>query len=342
MRTYQAIVVVLFFMLPGMSGPASTSPAGTTEKESARRLIFVRQFFSAEDVERGHPLLDRSLDIIAGPKDAEPPNYALQEPYAVTTDSGHRVFVTDVRAGAVHVFDFAKSKYSRLRGGDHLRVPVGVAADREGNVYVSDSGLETVLVYDSRGKFLRHLKKMKGGEGYFDNVRGIAVDSGTGRIYVCDRSRQMIFAFDQKGRVLGRFGKRFGGHGPGEFRYPTQIVAAGGEIVVLDSGNYRIQILAARGDFLKEFGVADVSNGSGLAMDNNGNVYVTNPELNRLQVFSHTGQFLYAFGEAGTGVGQFNGMSGIWVDSGHCLYIADNKNRRVQLFQIAGANAGGC
>jgi hypothetical protein len=266
MRAYQAIVAVLFLVLARMSGPASTSPAGATEKEAPKRLMFVREFFSAEDVESGHPLLDRSLDIIAGPKDAEPPNNAFQEPYAVTTDSGHRVFVTDVRAGAVHVFDFANSKNSRLRGGDHLRLPVGVAADREGNVYVSDSGLETVLVYDSRGKFLRHLKKMKGGESYFDSVRGIAVDSGTDRIYVCDRSRQMIFAFDQKGRVLARFGKRFGGNGPGEFRYPTQIVAARGEIVVLDSDNYRIQILAARGDFLKQFRVADVSNGSGLAM----------------------------------------------------------------------------
>ena len=139
--------------------------------------------------------------------------------------------------------------------------------------------------------------------------------------------------------MLTRFGKRFGGDGPSEFRYPTQIVAAGGEIVVLDSGNYRIQILGVHGNFLRQFRVADVSNSSGLAMDNDGNIYVTDPQLNRLQVFSHTGQFLYPFGEAGTGVGQFNGMAGIWVDSGHCLYIVDNGNKRVQLFQIVGANA---
>ena len=119
-------------------------------------------------------------------------------------------------------------------------------------------------------------------------------------------------------------------------------MAAGGEIIVLDSGNYRIQILGVHGNFLRQFRVADVSNSSGLAMDNDGNIYVTDPQLNRLQVFSHTGQFLYAFGEAGTGVGQFNGMAGIWVDSGHCLYIVDSGNKRVQLFQIAGANAGGC
>jgi DNA-binding beta-propeller fold protein YncE len=123
---------------------------------------------------------------------------------------------------------------------------------------------------------------------------------------------------------------------------PSQIVAAGGEIVVLDSGNYRIQILDLRGHFLKQFRLPDVSNGTGLAMDGNGNIYVTDPQLNQLQVFSHSGEFLYKFGESGTGPGQFNGVSGMWVDSGHCLYVVDSKNKRVQLFQIAAANADGC
>ena len=138
MRTYQIIVVALSFALARMSGPASRSPAGITEKEAPKELIFVRQFFSAEDVERGHPLLDRSLDIIAALK--------MQDPQLCSTGtqcSDNRFPASglrdDARARAVHVFDFANSKYSRLRGGDHLGLPVGVAADREGNVYVSDS-----------------------------------------------------------------------------------------------------------------------------------------------------------------------------------------------------------
>ena len=342
MRTYPAIALVFFLGLARMSfSPASTFEAKSSQKEPPH-LVFVRQFSSGQDIKREHPILNRSIDIIAGPKEAEPPNYELQEPYGVTTDSRHRVFVTDLRARAVHVFDFANSKYSRFRGGDGLHLPVGVAADREGHIYVSDRGLQTILVYDSRGKFVRHLKKTTGAESYFDSVQGIAVDSVTGRLYVCDPPRHMVFALNQKGRVLARFGKRFGGEGLGEFRYPSQIVVAGGEIVVLDSGNYRIQILDLRGHFLKQFRLPDVSNGTGLAMDGNGNIYVTDPQLNQLQVFSHSGEFLYNFGESGTGAGQFNGVSGMWVDSGHCLYVVDSKNKRVQLFQIAAANADGC
>jgi hypothetical protein len=254
MRTYPAIVPVLFFGLVGMPfGPASRLGAQGNQKDSSH-LVFVRQFSSGQDIKREHPVLNRSLDIIAGRKDPEPPNYELQEPYAVTTDSSHRVFVTDVRAKAVHVFDFANWRYSRLRGGDGLQLPMGIAADHEGNIYVSDSGLQTILAYDSRGKFVRRLKKTKGAESYFDSVQGIAVDPVTGRIYACDRARHIVFALNQIGRVLARFGKRFGGDGLGEFRNPTQVVAAGGEIVVLDSGNYRIQILDVRGRFLKQFG----------------------------------------------------------------------------------------
>ena len=342
MRTYPAIALVFFLGLARMSfGPASEFGAKGSQKKPSH-LVCLRQFSSGQDIQPAHPILNRSIDIIAGPKDAEPPNYELQEPYGVTTDSRHRVFVTDVRARAVHVFDFANSKYSRLRGGEGLQLPAGVAADREGNIYVSDSGLQTILVYDSRGKFVRHLKKPNGAESYFDSVEGIAVDPVTTRIYVCDPSRHMVFALNQKGRVLARFGERFGGEEPGEFRYPTQVLAAGGEIVVLDSGNYRIQILDVRGHFLKQFRVPDVSNHSGLAMDGDGNIYVTDPQLNQLRVFSHIGELLYNFGESGTGPGQFNGVSGIWVDSGHCLYVVDSKNKRVQLFQIAAAEADGC
>jgi tripartite motif-containing protein 71 len=339
----QTFILTLALMLArAFIGPASTWQASGSG-ESITHPIFVRQFASAQDIKREHPILNRSLDIIAGPKEAEPQSYALQDPSAVTTDSRHRIFVTDVRAETVHVFDFANSTYSRLRGGEALHLPIGVATDPDGNIYVSDGGLQTVLVYDSRGKFIRPLKKMKGGESFFDSVRGIAVDPTTGRIYICDKFRHMVFALDQKGRVLARYGRRFGGDGPGEFRSPIQVAVVTGEIVVLDSGNHRIQILDVSGRFLKQFSVPDAENGSGLATDDNGKIYVSDPQLNHVQVFNHDGQSLYTFGETGTGAGQFSGISGIWVDSGHCLYAADSNNKRVQLFHIAGpAPSGGC
>jgi len=333
------LVLLLSSTAPSFPGTASSSG---NEKKIAP--IFIRAFSSAEDVKGiSHPLLNKTIDIIAGPKEpSERPASVLQQPYAVTTDLNRRIFVTDVPAGLVHVFDFGKHEYRVLGAGNHLRAPLGIASDREGNIYVSDIVLRTVFMYDSTGKFIRYLKKPRGDESYFDGPRGIAVDSATGRIYVCDTPRHMVIVLDKKGHVIASLGKRGGGTGPGEFKRPTQVVANAGELLVLDSGNSRLQFLNQQGHFLKEIQLANVGRSAGLAEDGAGNIYLTDPELNNFQAFSPDGQRLYLFGETGTGAGQFNGLSGAWVDSGHCLYLVDTNNQRVQLFQIAEPGAGGC
>jgi DNA-binding beta-propeller fold protein YncE len=336
------VLLLALLLLSAAPLPGSSPQSKSEEKSSSEQLTFVRQFSSAEDV-RGpsHPILNKTVDIIAGPKDAEAAApRALQEPNAVTTDSMHRIFVTDTNAGLVHVFDFAHGEYSHLQGGDRLRSPMGIAVDREDNVYVSDSSLRTILIYGPKGKFARFLKQPRGNESYFDTPRGIAVDAGSEHVYVCDATRHMVIMLDKKGRVLATFGKRGGGTAPGEFKSPTQVVASGGELFVLDSGNSRIQILDLRGHFRKIIPLVDV--GNGLAVDKDGNIYVSDRELNKLEVLNHNGQLLNSFGQTGTGIGQFNGISGLWVDSGHCLYVVDSKNKRVQLFNTSGAGAGGC
>jgi DNA-binding beta-propeller fold protein YncE len=265
---------------------ATVKPPSFAEAKPASELSFVRQFSSAEDIRREHPVLDRTLDIIAGPKTDVAPADVLQIPSAVTTDAQHRVFVADIGARRVHVFDFGRSKYSVFQGGgDRLHWPAGLAADREGNLYVTDRGSGAILVYDAKGKFRRYLKESKKPESYFQAPWGIAIDPATQRIYVCDTPRHMVIVLDKKGHVLDRFGKRGGGTGAGDFRYPTQVVAAGGEIVVLDLGNRRVQVFDVRGHFRREFRLDDADQNSGLAVDYQGNVYVSDAVVNRIQVF---------------------------------------------------------
>ncbi|HXZ34283.1 MAG TPA: hypothetical protein VEH30_18565 [Terriglobales bacterium] len=343
MDTMTILTYLLAILLASTAPSAARNPEPVgTEKEG--RFTFIREFSSPEDVKGiSHPILNKTIDIIAGPKDpsTQPPSM-LQQPYAVTTDSNHRIFVTDITAGLVHVFDFTNHKYWLLGAGNHLRAPLGIATDREGNVYVSDSILREVFIYDPKGKFIRYLKKPRGEESYFDGPRGIAVNPVTGHIYVCDTPRHMVIVLNKKGHVIASLGKRGGGTGPGDFNHPTQVVANSGEILVLDSGNFRLQILNQQGRFQREIHLANVGHGAGLAVDGAGNIYLTDPELNNLQVFSRDDQPVYIFGETGTGAGQFNRLSGAWVDSGHCLYLVDTNNKRVQVFQIAGLSAGGC
>jgi DNA-binding beta-propeller fold protein YncE len=157
---------------------ASSQRSQTDAEQSSTSLSFVRAFSSADDVRRPHLRLGRTLEFIAGHKDAAAtPVNVLQSPSAVTTDSNHHVFVADPGANAVHVFDFTHSQYSLLEKGlDRLGNPVLLAVDGHNNLYVVDKAARTVVIYDSAGKFLGHFWTARGGESYPDNPAGIAID----------------------------------------------------------------------------------------------------------------------------------------------------------------------
>jgi DNA-binding beta-propeller fold protein YncE len=318
----------------------SSQPAQNGVQHASASLSFVRVFSSADDVKPQHPVLDRTMDIIAGPADPDAPVDAMHSPSAVTTDSSHRVFVADPGAKAVHIFDFVRSKYDRLdRRGDRLHVPVSLAVDGQDNLYVVDQIRRTVLVYGSAGKFRRYLGKLRGGESYFDDPAGIAIDKAARRIYVCDRQGHMIFVMDERGKLIRKLGNRGGGDRPGEFRFPSQVVVAGSELFVLDVGNTRIQVFDTGGHFLRAMNLGYADRRTGLAVDNRGNIYVSDSDLNQIQVLGHEGQTLYTFDPSTIKGANFSHPSGMWVDESRSIYVVDSQSNRVGLFQINGENA---
>ena len=323
---------------------ATIAQPATVAQQISQRLSFVRSFSSADDVrEPLHPVLDRTIDIIAGPKDFVPRIDALRSPAGLTTDSNDRVFIADSGAKAVHTFDFVHSKYSLLeKGGDRLRIPIALAVDGQDNLYVVDDSSRTILVYDSAGKFRRSLGRLSGGESYFESPAAIAIDVTTGRVYVCDSHRHMVIIMDDHGRVMSTVGKRGGGDRTGEFRLPSQVVVNGGEVFVLDAGNTRIQILDTAGHFLRTINLAYADHRTGLAVDKQGNAYVSDPVLNQIQVFSREGRRLATFDPSAAGAANFSHPSAMWITAGDCLYVVDSQSNRVSLFQIRWENAKQC
>lgn len=319
----------------------SSEPAPTGIPASAG-LSFVRAFSSAADVSRSHPVLGRTLDIIAGHKDPEPRVDALQLPSAVVTDSNHRVFIADPGADVVHIFDFVHSKYALLdKASDRPGSPVSLAVDGHDNLYVVDRSRKTVIIYDSSGKYLGRFWKQRE-ESYFESPAGIAIDKTTGLAFVCDKQRHMVIIMDNRGRVMSKIGKRGGGNQPGEFRFPTQVVVSGGEVFVLDAGNMRIQVLNIEGHFLRAINLPNVDNRTGLAADDHGNIYVSDPDLSQIQIFSRDGRRLSTFDPATSKGEKFSHPSAMWVDAGDCLYVVDSQNKRAGLFQISGQNVRQC
>ena len=69
---------------------------------------------------------------------------------------------------------------------------------------------------------------------------------------------------------------------------------------------------------------------TGLALDSQENVYVTDEWMNRITVTDKEGKFICSWGATGTGDGEFDGPAGIAVDADDNLYIVDSRNHRVQ------------
>lgn len=338
--TLSATLLVFGLWLNGIAQNTSTTASKTPSQTPAtpsQHVKFVREFSGPDDVAKGlPPVLDKSMDILFGKPDAKPSQWRkMQRPYSVATDSEQRIYVTDPMAGVVHVFDFEHGKYAMLGGPDtQMKQPVGVAVDHADNVYVTDRVLGLILVYTPKGKFLKYLGKVEGGEPYFTSPTDIAIDKETGKIYVCDTPRHMLILLDKEGHIVGHFGKRRGAKGPGEFRLPSRVALAGQEVVVLDSGNSRLQILDLEGHYQREIKVPELSVETGLAIDSMKRLYVGNLTLDAIDVFALDGNFLYRFGGLGNGPGEFDHPCGIWIDRSDRLYVTDMRNERVDEFAL--------
>ena len=69
---------------------------------------------------------------------------------------------------------------------------------------------------------------------------------------------------------------------------------------------------------------------SGIALDSDYNIYVTDAFTDRISVFSESGDFVRSFGSSGDGEVEFRRPSGIAIDQDGNLLVVDTLNHRVQ------------
>ena len=79
---------------------------------------------------------------------------------------------------------------------------------------------------------------------------------------------------------------------------------------------------------------------TGIAVDSQEHVYVTDEWLNRVSIFDKDGNFLSYWGTQGDADGCFNGPAGIEIDDEDVLHIVDSRNHRIQNFSSDGGFLG--
>ncbi|MDP2360802.1 MAG: hypothetical protein Q8O14_08620 [bacterium] len=215
--------------------------------------------------------------------------------------------------------------------------PTGVEVFPAG-IAVADAGRAKVFLLSSgTGRLAGELSTPEGwsrpGQMHWDGSRLRVVDGG----------RHVVESFDAQGHWLGTLGRE--GGGPGEFLHPVAVaVDPDGQVWVLDALNHRVQSFTPEGRHLLSFGVYDHAPGGfmfpkGLAFDEDGNLYVSDAGFSRIQVFSRTGALLYWFGGPGREGDRFL-MPGALCARGNRIYIADQYNRRIQVYRYLPYLAG--
>lgn len=336
--------LLLPLALPAVPPPSDSKTHTATVPvlllDGGRKLVFEGTFSSEHDVKPKRGFFKKVLDVMVGAPDV----HFMVRPFSVVTDSHGRIIVTDPGAGGVHIFDLKEQKYKFItrkeKSKEAMTTPQCVAVDAQDNIYITDSALGKIFVFEPSGKFSRVIGSLKHGEGYFKHPTGITVDSTAQRIYVTDTWRDQIFVMDLQGNVLQKFGKS--GTGEGEFNFPTDLRLDGPNLMVLDALNFRVQMLDRSGTFQSAIGSLGEDRGSffrpkGLGIDSEGHLYIVEGLSGVVQVFNRQGRLLYYFGKKGTGFGDFQLPTGLFIDREDHVYVVDSYNHRVQMFRYFAA-----
>lgn len=254
---------------------------------------------------------------------------------------GSVIYVADPGAQAMWILDATAGQFKKIQEaeGHPLLSPAAVTLGPEGHVYLADSYLRRIFVFDREGHQTRTISHAD-----FQRPSGLAYDVASDRLYAADSAAHRVWIFTGDGRLVRTIGQR--GIADGEFNFPTHLTLdRKGTLYVTDALGFRVQLFSSDGKFLGRFGrhgdtSGDFASPRGVAVDSEGHIYVVEALFDAVQIFDRQGQYLLTFGERGLGPGQFWLPTGLFIDPQGQIYVADSYNQRIQVFQYLAGGGG--
>jgi sugar lactone lactonase YvrE len=320
---------------------------------------------------------------IYGSADGTGPAAMFDFPTSVAVDSAGNVYVADTvnetirkitPTGIVTTLAGTAGTYGSADGtgpAAQFNDATAVAVDKAGNVYVADSGNNTIRKITPGGM----VSTLAGTAGVFGstdgtgpaaqfyNPSGVAVDSAN-NVYAADTGNNTIRKITPSGvvttlaGVAGSFGSADGTGPAAQFDSPTGLaVNSAGMVYVADTDNDAIRtvtpggVVATLAGAPSVFGSADGTgsaarfyNPSGVAVDSANNVYVADTFNQVIRKITPSGVVTTLAGTAGVtgsadGTGpaaRFNYPAAVTVDSTGNLYVADTTNSTIRKITAGG------
>jgi DNA-binding beta-propeller fold protein YncE len=183
--------------------------------------------------------------------------------------------------------------------------------------------------------FFARLKDFIFGEENSRLVRPMAVVADGSAIFVADPGVRGVHRFDTASGDYALI------TGPEDAPLPSPVGLArgvGGEIYIADSALARVFVVRAGDKHATPLDLgATLRQPTGIAFDAVANrLFVADTAAHRIEVFERDGKHVAQIGTRGTGDGEFNFPTYLWLTSAGRLYVTDSLNFRIEAFDPQG------
>jgi DNA-binding beta-propeller fold protein YncE len=220
-----------------------------------------------------------------------------------------------------------------------LVTPYGMGVDSKNRLYVADSKVHAVFIFNIETKDLELIRN--GVHAHFGLITGLTLDDSD-RLFVADSGMRRVLVFDPQHRVEGSISEGMASPGglaiDNENRFLYVADAELDQVLVYDA-DPPYKLLRKIGTAGKEHTLTtpgDFSRPTNVAVDKDGNLYVSDTFNDRVEIFDADGNFIRTFGKPGDGPGYFARPKGIAIDGDGHVWVADGVQDRVQVFTPEG------
>ncbi len=290
---YKGLTVVIAGLLllgfsgcqgPKAVGKSAIAPVFFPPPPNQPRLQFLTSYSGAEDF-GGAPKINFLEAFVLGAPEKDPER--IIKPYGAAIHDG-KIYVCDIGQGQIKILDLKNNKFSTLPSGRSLQSPVNIFIEDDGTKYVADSLGGAIFIYTNEDKLKSFLGKDL-------QIKPIDVAVRGNHLYVTDENSKQLLVLD---RTSGKLLERIGGQVADDTQEPSDDTEESS-----DQGGFPLI--------------------SGVALDQQGNIYVSDKVNSRVTKFDAAGEYMRSYGRLGRAAGSLVRAKGVAIDRKDRVWVVD-------------------